>query len=72
MADLDLSAAIEAARERLGLTKTDYALRVGLTEQGLRKIVKTGRASGSTLARLQRDGDVRGLGRLVSGLDRTA
>lgn len=72
MADLDLSAAIEAARERLGLTKTDYAQRVGLTEQGLRKIVKTGRASGSTLARLQRDGDVRGLGRLIGSLDGAA
>lgn len=71
MADLDLPAAIEAARDRLGLTKTDYALLVGLSEQGLRKIMKTGRASGSTLARLQRDGDVRGLGPLVGSLDAT-
>lgn len=69
MADLDLPAAIEAARKRLKLSKVDYAKRVGLTEQGLRKIVKTGRARGSTLARLRRDGDVRGLGRLVGQLD---
>lgn len=65
MATTDLSAAIEAARKRLKLTKTAYAARVGLSEQGLRKIVETGRASYATLARLKRDGDVRGLGTLI-------
>jgi len=71
MAD-GLPAAIEAARKRLGLSKTEYADRVGLTEQGLRKILEGGGVTGSTLARLKRDGDVRGLGSLVDTLDSSA
>jgi ribosome-binding protein aMBF1 (putative translation factor) len=59
---MTLPAAIEDARRRLGLSKREYAKRVGLTEQGLRKVEETGRANSSTLVRLKRDGDVRGLG----------
>jgi transcriptional regulator with XRE-family HTH domain len=66
-----LSSAIEAARKRLRLSKTEYAARVGLTEQGLRKILRGGGVSGTTLARLQRHGDVRGLGALVESLGKT-
>lgn len=69
MAEMALPAAIEAGRKRLKLSKTEYAERVGLTEQGLRKIMETGRANSTTLARLKRDGDVRGLGPLVDKLD---
>lgn len=64
----DLPVAIEAARKRMKLTRTAYALRVGLSHEALRKILHGGGVNGSTLARLQREGGVRVTGRLIDSL----
>lgn len=64
--------AIESARKRLGLTKTHYALRVGISQQALYKILEGGGVNGATLARLRRDGDVRITGAIIDSLDTDA
>lgn len=66
---MDLATAIEAAIRRMGITRAEYAGRVGLSHEGLRKIMLEGRANGSTLARLQRDGGVRITKKLIASMD---
>lgn len=69
----DLVKAIESARKRLGLSKVDYAERVGLSKQGLAYIYQTGGVSGATLARLQSDGGLVVTRKLIASLkDRDA
>lgn len=68
----DLVKAIEAARKRLGLSKVDYAQRVGLSKQGLAWIYRTGGVSGATLARLQNDGGLRVTKKLIASLENRA
>lgn len=72
MGKSSLPVAIEAARKRLRLSKTEYAERVGLTEQGLRKILGGGGISGETLARLQEQGAVHLSKKLIASLDHGA
>lgn len=66
---VDLPKAIETARKRLKLTRAEYAVRVGLSHEGLRKIIGGGGVNGATLARLQRDGGIRVTGKLIQSLD---
>lgn len=72
MADPGLPSAIEAARKRLKLSKVDYAKRVGLTEQGLRKILSGGGVGGATLSRLQASGGLRVTRKLIASLNSAA
>lgn len=68
MAYGDLPTAIEAARKRLGLSRTKYAARVGLSHEALRKILLGGGVNGSTLAKLKRDGGVQVTGKVIDSL----
>ena len=63
-----LAREIEAARKRLGLTKSAFAKRVGISSQALQLILAGGGVNSSTLARLQDDGGVRVTRKLISSL----
>lgn len=66
----ELSREIERARSRLGITKTAFAALVGLSVQGLAKVMREGALNGHTLARLAADGGIRITTDLVASLRR--
>lgn len=67
-----LAAAIEKARGKLSLSRAEYARRIGITKQGLDKILSGKGVRGDTLARLQRLGGVKVTQSLLASLDKAA